>query len=208
MARHYNKAEILSMMNQVKRQKRVSKTRDIACYSTYANLVASFLYKKYNWTAEQIAEYCNIQTSYYTKFVEDSEQWGIQRKRIEDFMGDKMWQWTDDAVFTEPANISKNKMVNMLNMKMTDINNDYMNEVERYFLAHYNAMIDLGLSAQELYDHWDALDQWRVDYYNAEGNPVIQMHYELVEELGIDIALPTKEDFSRAVCNNSTKAVV
>lgn len=195
MAKHYNKAELLQMVNNVRHEEKMSRTRGLCTYATYANLMCSFMYHTYHWNAERLSEYCAKQQEYYNKFFDEPEQFIIQKKRITDFMGDKMWNWCDGEVFTEPEHISKNKAVNALNMKMTDINNLYMRECEKYFLAHYNAIIDYGVSVDELYKHFDKVDQWRLDYYNAKGNTIIKLHQELVDEVGIDIELPNRKVF-------------
>lgn len=185
------------MAKKYKHDNDVAQSADISTWSTWSNLVAWFFYRVEHWDANDISYYNEVFNTYYQKYLVDFEnELAKQKDRVLQYVQDEKFLFLDDVIFDKPcvrAGLKENSFEYQIGLRQTEINNIYSRQHFRFWLAHYNAMIDLGFSKEDLIDHNVKVEEMRTAYYNRLMDDIFTIHKKLLIEVGIDLALPTEE---------------
>ena len=184
MARHnMSKMELLRRYKEVKD---IQATADKAPFTGMATLCNYILWKEEKWYQKKLAEY-NQRVHECDRMMDDGEITieGIQ-KRLYDKAG------FDVRVVEEVCTRSKKSknFLDQLERQTIEANNQINDMSARYFLLHYQVLMDMGYGHKRLNRNMNYINKW-LSRVNRDGDTnIMELHRELIDGAGIFIEMP------------------
>lgn len=183
--RHLRKNEILARMKEVSKLKNSSDKTPFTGMATICNYV---LWKKDKWYQKQLAEYNALVLGYEQKLGSG----GVTLEQLQERLLKKAEIKIDHVPYTEKDITVSQKKSFMYEMEKRVVEaKNVINEMSaRYFLIHFNALMDMGYGKKRLERNRDWINEQLAEVTTVDDHRIMDLHRELHEEAGIYIEMP------------------
>lgn len=188
MKRQLTKNEILARMREVKK---ISDSSDKSPFTGMATVCNYTLWKNEGWSQKKLADY-NMAVAEYDKKLDSGE---VTIEQLQE----RLWNKADFSVeyvkYTyRDIKSRKNSFMYELEKKINEANNTINELAARYFLMHFNTLMDMGYGKKRLERNKDQINNLlnviTSDEKDKSKPRIMDLHKELYEEAGIYIEMP------------------
>ena len=184
--RPLTKNEILAKTKQLQMLKQSSYRSPFTGMSVLCNYT---LWHDEKWYQKKLGEYNNAVAEYDRKL--DAEETTLEE------MSKRLW---DKAEFTvewvefseKDITVSKkDKFMYSVEKQIIGYNNVINQMSTRYFLIHFNVLMDMGYGKKRLERNKDLINDNLRNIHTDDGTRIMDLRKELIEKAGIEIEMPT-----------------
>lgn len=183
--RQLSKKEIIS---QIKKIQKFKKASSFIPFSTMAIFCNHILWKDEHWEQDALAEYNQIVANYYRELENENNSVEKMLERIYAKAG-----FPIETILLTEDNIKspcKQSFQYKMEKKVIEADNTIKEMSKQYFAAHYNALLDMGYTKQQMEKNKDTVNMWFSKFSTLGGPKISNWHTELAEEAGIIIEIP------------------
>ena len=182
--RHMTKDQILASMRTVKK---MTLCGDRGSFTGMATLCNYILWKEEKWYQKKLVEY-NAAVAVYDQKLDSGEVTLEQ-------LTERLWNKADFKVQYEKQTekdiqARKNSFLYEMEKRLIESNNTINEIATRYFLMHFNVLMDMGYGKKRLVRNSDYINHYLGNVVTKDGSRIMDLHRELIDKAGIYVEMP------------------
>lgn len=182
--RHLKKEEILA---KIKHTQKLKNTGYKAAFTGMATIGNYILWKEYGFTQEELADYNLRADNYESRLTNEELSLEELSDRIIEIGGFPVRDVTEDY---RPQTKKIKSFAEEIKKELQEADNQIIQMSTRYMTIHFNVLIDIGFSKEELNKNKDLINEKLATLPTSTGMRIMDLHKELIKEAGIFIEKP------------------